>query len=189
MKILVLICCLFSFAAMADVRDDGPAIARPPRPDLYKVKYKVEMSYHESDGTKIKLPKIKGVVLISTYPTSACTIRIGGWDSETVHFCRLPNQRSGDVPKEMALSDDTFTTLTLESVNFLLDNKRDLAKKIYENSNVYINGKKIGTRPVNQTTQGEFLIPFTGVEVILEQPELLNSINIKMTVTSIRRTR
>lgn len=187
MKILILIFCLFNFAAFAD--DDPASANRPLRPDLYKVKYKVELSYQESDGTKIELPRIKGVVLISTFPTSACTIRIGGWDSQIVHFCRIPNQKSGAIPSEMAISDDTFTTIALESVNYLLDNKRELAKKIFENSNVYINGKLVGTRAVNQTSQGEFIIPFTGVEIALEQPELLNRLTVKATITSVKRTR
>lgn len=189
MRIFALICCLLSFNVFATSRDDGPGSNRPLRPDLYKVRYRAEFSYQENDGTKLKLPRIKGVILISTYPSSACTIRIGGWDSETVHFCRLPNSKVGVVPQEMAISDDTFTTIALESVNYLMDNKRDLAKKIFEYSNVYINGKKVETRAVNQTTQGEFVIPFTGIEVKLEQPELLNSISAKISITSIRKTR
>lgn len=190
MKLLVLIFCLINLSAFAKANDDDPSGAvRPLRPDLFKVKYKAEISYQERDGTKLKLPRIKGVVLISTYPTSACTIRIGGWDSQTVHFCRLPSQKTGAVPNEMAISDDTFTTIALESVNYLMDNKRDLAKKIFENSNVYINGKSIVTREVNQTTQGEFLIPFTGIDISLEQPELYNRINVKFTISSIRKTR
>lgn len=186
MKILVLIFSLLSLSAFAD---DPSQTGRPPRPDLYKVKYKAEFSYQESDGTKISLPRVKGVILISTYPSSACSIRIGGWDSQTVHFCRLPGLKSGGIPNEIAISDDTFTTIALESINYLLENKRDLAKKIFENSNIYINGAAVGTRAVNQTTQGEFVIPFTGIQVSLEQPELLNRINAKISFKSIRRTR
>lgn len=189
MRILALIFCIFALNTFASSSDDEPGSFRPLRPDLYKVKYRAEFSYQESDGTKIKLPRIKGVILISTYPSSACTIRIGGWDSETVHFCRLPSSKVGVAPSEMAISDDTFTTIALESVNYLMDNKRDLAKKIFENSNVYINGNNVATRAVNQTTQGEFVIPFTGIEIKLEQPELLNSIKAKLTITSIRKTR
>lgn len=189
MKFFALFLSLISFNIFSfeGVKDDPSS--RSPRPDLYKIKYKAEFTYLENDGTKILLPKVKGVVLVSTYPTSACTIRIGGWDSQTVHFCRLPSLKPGAIPGEIAVSDDTFTTIALESVNYLLDNKRDLAKKIFENANLYIDNVLAETRPVNQTTQGEFILPFKGIDVVLEQPELLNRIQVKFSFKSIHRTR
>lgn len=156
----------------------------------FKVKFKVEFIYMEEDGTQLDLGRVAGNINItSKNELGACTIKVSGIEEDIIHLCKLPEDTNLDWPEKFAISDDTFTTIAFQGLSILPPPKRLIAKKIFENSNIYINNKLVETRVVNQTTQGEFIIPFQDIKYSLEHPELLNRLTIKYSFKSIRRSR
>ncbi|MFZ4712388.1 MAG: hypothetical protein ACOYL6_01635 [Bacteriovoracaceae bacterium] len=156
--------------------------------DKYKIKYVATIIYTEPDGTKFVLPEAKGKIWMRK-TNGACIVRVGGWESDIEHVCRLKNGEKGLAPTQVEFSDNTLVTMLLESLKFLLENKYGYALKIFTKSNVYINDQLIETRPINQSTVGSFFLNFNEPNrITLEQLDFKNKIKVELRFNSLRRT-
>ncbi len=156
--------------------------------DKYKIKYRASISYSEPDGTRIVLPDAVGKVWMRV-SDQACLMRVGGWESNIMHICRIAVGTKGLAPKEVEISDDTFVTMLLESLKFLLDRKYAYALKIFNQSNVYVNDQFQATRVVNQSSAGSFFLNFSQpTRIALEHAQLKHKIRVEIRFEGLRRT-
>lgn len=154
----------------------------------YKVKYEGNITYKETDGTEIELPRMKGTIYFQLGKNQSCKIKIGGWESDVVHICKLTEDlTSAKIPKGVIVSDDTFVTALLEGLKLLPELKKPVAAKIFNSAKVIVNNQLINTRKINQTTTGEFRIEFKPTKLTLQSTESEDSVTIFIVFKSINK--
>jgi hypothetical protein len=156
--------------------------------DKYKIKYEATVIYTEPDGTKIVLPMAVGKIWMRV-SDGACQVRVGAWESDIFHICRIPKGEAGMAPIQVELADATIVTMLLESLKFLMDKKYAYSLKIFNRANVYQNDQLIDTRTINQSSTGSLFVKFNEANrITLEHQEFKNKIKIEMRFFSLRKT-
>ena len=156
--------------------------------DKYKIKYEATIIYTEPDGTKLVLPMAVGKIWMRV-SDGACLVRVGAWESDILHICRIPKGEAGMAPVQVELSDSTFVTMLLESLKFLMDKKYAYSLKIFNRANVYVNDQLTDTKTINQSSSGSLFVKFNEANrITLEHPDFKNKIKVEMRFFSLRKT-
>lgn len=156
--------------------------------DDFKVKYEGTITYKETDGTEIELPRMKGTIYFKNGAVKECKINIGGWVSNIVHICNLQQEVSSTrLPKGIIVSDDTFVSAILEGLKYLPEEKKPIANKIFNSAEVYVDNQLVNTRKINQTTTGEFKIEFKPTKLTLKSTESPDSVSLFIVFKSINK--